>query len=315
VDDTHPDAPSSPEGAGTSGAVGAPRVSGLRLLLRLATLAGADQRPGELIGWGPVHADLARTIAAMPSASWWYVLTDPSGMPLAIGQVRSRPDGALRRRPGYGGPEIWLQATPEALTALAEQALPPGWAGALAEISGKAECQTGPPTGDRRKRLPGAQLRRWLAVRDKTCVFPGCRVPASRSDADHSIEHANGGQTVDTNLGPACRHDHRLRHEGGWTLTQTQAGHFTWTSRFGHTYHRQRPPDLNDLPDPMPESDREPDEPDPAESIHPITGQRFGPSTEDWQHDSCMQPPPPPPPEPPPPPPPPTPHDDDPPPF
>jgi hypothetical protein len=130
---------------------------------------------------------------------------------------------------------------------------------------------------------------------------PGCRVPAHRADADHSVEHAAGGETVDTNIGPSCRHDHRLRHEGGWTITHTQPGHFTWTSRLGHTYHRQPPPDLADLPDPMPT---------------PIGGDRnddddtfADPSTEDWQNSTCMQlerprrPAPPPPPEPPPPPP------------
>ncbi len=286
-----------------AGGVGGGQTAGLRLLVRLATIAGADQRPGELIGWGPVHAELARTIAATPGASWWYVLTD-GATPLAIGQVRARPAGVLRRRCGDRGPEVWLQVTREGLNALAEQDLPPGWTEILAEIRGKAETDPGPPKGDRRKRLPGAALRRWIAVRDKTCVFPGCRVPAHRSDADHSIEHAQGGQTTDTNLGPGCRHDHRIRHEGGWTLTQPTPGQFTWTSRLGRTYHRLRPPDLDDLPDPMltPPSANEPD----VEYARP--------STEDWQNDTCMEPEPPqPPPDPPPPPQ--IPPEDDPPPF
>src|SRR5690606_6219474 len=62
------------------------RSGGLRLLARLATVAGADARPGILTGWGPVHAELAHTIATTPGARWWYVLANPDGSPAAIGR-------------------------------------------------------------------------------------------------------------------------------------------------------------------------------------------------------------------------------------
>jgi hypothetical protein len=133
-------------------------------------------------------------------------------------------------------------------------------------------------------------------------------VHAHRGDADHSVEHAAGGETTDTNLGALCRHDHRLRHDGGWTLEQTSPGRFTWTSRLRQTYHREPPPDLDDLPEPMPTgqgSDQDDDE-------------DTYPSTEDWQNSTCMEPERPQRPTPPPPPPPPPPvlpEDDDPPPF
>jgi Domain of unknown function (DUF222) len=257
------------------GAVG--RSSGLRLLVRLATLAGADQRPGDLIGSGPVHAELARAIASAPGASWWYVLKNPNGAPLAVGQVRSRPDDPVPGGRGYPGLQVWLQVTQATLDCLARQTHPPGWGRVISEITAKAGINAGPPNGDTTARLPGAALRRWIQVRDRTCTFPGCRVPAHRADADHSVEHADGGPTIDTNLGPACRHDHRLRHEGGWVLTQTTPGQFTWTSRLGHTYHRQPPPDLDDLPEPMPGSAKDDDESDL-------------PSTEDWRNSTCMEP-------------------------
>ncbi|MCI0686157.1 MAG: 13E12 repeat family protein, partial [Sporichthyaceae bacterium] len=88
-------------GPDRSGAVG--RGSGLRLLVRLATLAEADQRPGDLVGSGPVHAELARAMANTPGASWWYALTNPAGAPLAIGSVRSRPRGPAPGGRGYPG--------------------------------------------------------------------------------------------------------------------------------------------------------------------------------------------------------------------
>src|SRR5258705_103953 len=186
--------------------------------------------------------------------------------------------GATPRGRGYGGPEVWLQVNRATLHALAEQTHPPGWDEVLAEITVKAETCPGPPNGDPRSRLPGAALRRWIAVRDRSCSFPGCRVPAHRADADHSIEYAHGGGTTAIKIGPACRPDPRLRHEGGWTLTHTQPGHFTWTSRLGKTYHRLPPPDLDDLPDPMPP-------PTSAEDTH-IDDEYTYPSTQDWRNDS-----------------------------
>src|SRR5690606_30897378 len=86
LDDTDPDdEPPSATGAFRApGLIG--RSGGLRLLARLATVAGADGRPGILAGWGPVHAELARTIATSPGARWWYVLVHPDGSPAAIGR-------------------------------------------------------------------------------------------------------------------------------------------------------------------------------------------------------------------------------------
>ncbi len=52
--------------------------------------------------------------------------------------------------------------------------------------------------------------------------------------------------------GTACRHDHRLKHVGGWQLSQPQAGHFIWLSPLGRRYHTQPPPITQDLPDPQP---------------------------------------------------------------
>ena len=115
------------------------------------------------------------------------------------------------------------------------------WTGVLAELTARLDtATTGPPNGDPTARLPGAELRRWVHIRDGQCAFPGCRAPAHRTDTDHTIEHTKGGATVDTGLAAACRHDHRLRHEGGWQVAQDQPGQITWTSRHGRTYQRHR---------------------------------------------------------------------------
>ena len=58
------------------------------------TLTGADDQPGELLGYGPIPADLARDIAA--DAVWKRLLTDPvSGAVLDHGRDTYRPPAAL----------------------------------------------------------------------------------------------------------------------------------------------------------------------------------------------------------------------------
>jgi HNH endonuclease len=61
-------------------------------------------------------------------------------------------------------------------------------------------------------------------------------MPAMNSDIDHTVDHAKGGATDVSNLGPLCRHHHRLKHEGEWKLEQFEPGVFRWTSRLGHVY-------------------------------------------------------------------------------
>lgn len=68
------------------------RGSTIELTVSLTTLAGLDEQPGELAGYGPIAADLARQIAAtQPQATWRYTVYDPA--------TRSRYHGTTRRRP------------------------------------------------------------------------------------------------------------------------------------------------------------------------------------------------------------------------
>jgi hypothetical protein len=106
------------------------------------------------------------------------------------------------------------------------------------------------------RRFAHAALRRHIQIRDRHCVGPGCRRSAATADLDHTHDHAHGGLTVSTNSGPNCGRHHTMKHQGGWTLTQPQTGHFTWTSPLGQAYHTRGEPIIPDLPQPLP---RDPD--------------------------------------------------------
>ena len=61
-------------------------------------------------------------------------------------------------------------------------------------------------------------------------------MPAADSDLDHTLDWARDGQTHRDNLAPLCRHDHRLKHKGGWSVTRLPDDTYQWTSRLGRTY-------------------------------------------------------------------------------
>jgi hypothetical protein len=75
-----------------------------------------------------------------------------------------------------------------------------------------------------------------VAAYHPTCVFMGCRAPATRSDLDHNRPWAKGGPTTAANLGPLCPRHHTAKDQGGWRLEQIRPGHYGWTSPLGHVY-------------------------------------------------------------------------------
>ncbi|WP_104178986.1 HNH endonuclease signature motif containing protein [Arthrobacter sp. B0490] len=92
-----------------------------------------------------------------------------------------------------------------------------------------------------------ADLKRWLRVRDQTCRHPGCSIPASRCDLDHTVPWSHQGRTDATNLASLCRKHHMLKTQGIWHYTQnpdasetpgsySTPGALTATSPTGRTY-------------------------------------------------------------------------------
>jgi hypothetical protein len=161
----------------------------LQVAVAATTLAGADDAPAELAGYGPVTADVARDIAAR--AAWSAVTVDPR-----TGEIRaagpSAGGGRRRAEPGYRPPQALVDD---------------------------------------------------VVARDRTCTFPGCRVPAVRCDIDHAEPYDPSrpadDQTVRENLHALCRHHHRLKTHGGWAVERDDATGLTrWTAPTGHAYVR-----------------------------------------------------------------------------
>jgi hypothetical protein len=104
------------------------------------------------------------------------------------------------------------------------------------------DTQTGRPiTSGVTRRRPSASDRRSVETRDTSCVFPGCRMPATDCDLDHTTTWAENGPTTPDNLATLCRSDHRLRHNG-WIYTALPEGGYQWTSPLGHTYTTSKYP-------------------------------------------------------------------------
>ena len=85
------------------------------------------------------------------------------------------------------------------------------------------------------RRRPSAAQRRAIQTRDRTCIFPGCRMPATDCDLDHRTPYSQGGKTRVCEMAALCRYHHIIKHHG-WSHRPLRAGDHLWTSRLGHSY-------------------------------------------------------------------------------
>ena len=71
----------------------------------------------------------------------------------------------------------------------------------------------------RTKRLVTPTLRRALIARDGGCIFPGCALPATWTEAHHLLHWSDGGRTSLDNLVLLCSHHHHAIHTRRWQIT------------------------------------------------------------------------------------------------
>jgi hypothetical protein len=83
---------------------------------------------------------------------------------------------------------------------------------------------------------PSAKLSEYVRCRDLTCRAPGCDMPATRCDIDHTTPYADGGLTHASNLKSLCRKHHLLKTFWGWRDRQLADGTVIWTLPSGRVY-------------------------------------------------------------------------------
>jgi hypothetical protein len=147
----------------------------VELTIDLPTLLRLAETPGDLAGYGPVIADIARQVTQRQLRSpWQWTINDPdTGMPIATGTTRRRPT---------------------------------------------------------------ASQRRLVQTLHRSCVHPGCRMPATNCDIDHRVPWAQCHTTNTNNLAPLYRYHHILKHKHGWTHQPLPGGDYQFTSALGHQY-------------------------------------------------------------------------------
>lgn len=67
-------------------------------------------------------------------------------------------------------------------------------------------------------RVLSSRLRLALQARDQGCRFPGCSVPAARTEGHHIKHWSHGGRTDMDNLVSLCRFHHRRHHERAFEI-------------------------------------------------------------------------------------------------
>jgi hypothetical protein len=197
----------------------APRKGVIDLQIGLTTLACLDHFPGEIAGFGPVLADLARQAAAQQAttAQWRYTITDPTDhSPVAHGLL----DPATVRAAGLRDPSTWPARSPGS-------AHPRSAAGSASSADPEDPAAPG--------YSPTAPQKAFVQARDRTCRAPGCTRPAQRCDIDHIVDWAQSHTTTITNLCVLCRRHHRAKHVGRYQVRRGFHG-IDWTTPRGHRY-------------------------------------------------------------------------------
>ena len=105
--------------------------------------------------------------------------------------------------------------------------------GCDAEVVAVTERNGLPIDVGRKQRIVPERLRLALHVRDRFCRFPGCGVPAHRTESHHYEHWALGGGTDYDNLLLMCGFHHRRHHAGAFGIRKTADG-YSFETDDGH---------------------------------------------------------------------------------
>jgi hypothetical protein len=220
-------------GATADGPAGTPGVrASVTLLLWASTLAGRDDKPAELAGWGATDPALARELAAAaaaagPASDWHITVVNDRGWAVGHGCPLTTP-GTNRANSG----SIGQPGHPDPVLRLA---LPGGTTRdfTIAPIPAGTPCDHRYET---KGHDPSPLLRHLTQVRDGTCTAPSCRRPATRADYEHTTPFDQGGRTCMCDGDMKCRRDHQIKQDPRWTITTLAPGITQWTTPSGRSY-------------------------------------------------------------------------------
>jgi hypothetical protein len=185
-------------------------------------LADWEKARAEL-GETATASDLPRTEAQRRADAVWQVFQDAAANPASacpdiVHNIVWDADTIteLARRFG-GGPSRPLDPTTSVCRTLDGVALEPSEAFASVFVDKLRRVVVDAAgvvvdLGRARRFTGGARLAVQLA--DSHCPWPGCEVPTSACEIDHSIDHARGGGTNPDNGGPLCGRHNRHKQKG-----------------------------------------------------------------------------------------------------
>lgn len=99
---------------------------------------------------------------------------------------------------------------------------------------------------DSARRCFAGQLRRFLIIRDRACRTPWCDAPIRH--VDHSVRHADGGATSESQGQGLCEACNYVKEAPGWVSRAHPDGSVETKTPTGHRYLSRRPPPIGQRP-------------------------------------------------------------------
>ena len=200
-----------------------------QIVVPFSTATGGDLELADIPGLGPILPSTAHDLLDL-TTTLTPVAVDPDGHAFAVGDPT----------PGPAAPAHTPAPAP---AAAAPAPAAPGSVGRtgpaadfLREALPKMTIAPTPRPLSTDAYRPTDRIVRFVAARDRTCVFPGCH--RTITDTDHRIPWPLG-PTDARQLQCLCRHHHRAK-QAVFTVTLTPDDDYRWTTRGGWQFTRKR---------------------------------------------------------------------------